>query len=498
MRILLINPPFQRLKGLRAVYFPLGLGYLAARLREAGFEVGIHNAEIPGEKLPGNEDVTLSLQQHHKYVEALEDSDHYVWGEMRDTLARFDPDVVGISVMTAKYGSALKVSSLCKCFKKDIRVIWGGPHPTIQAREVLKNNEVDFAVVGEGDETLSELCQSLRGNGRSFEEIRGLAFRKNGETIVNPPRPLISDLDTLLPPARDLCLHPELYSLESWGNLITSRGCPFECAFCSARSTWGRRVRLRSAENVVAEIRDICHRYKTREIWFWDDSFTVNRSNVLELCHKIVEQRLDISWGCTTRVDTVDDELLDMMRKSGCQMIEFGIESGSERMLKLMKKNITLNQVREAVSLVKKHGIDWKAFFMVGVPGETRIDIEQTKRLMEELDPRGIVLSVFTPYPGSELYDTAVKAGLVPAKPDWSRFSHQSPENCLVDGISREEFRATVSDLARLIDRHNHDLGKACRYLKVRFRFFLRHPRSFFGKAISYAGSRRVGRSKAF
>jgi anaerobic magnesium-protoporphyrin IX monomethyl ester cyclase len=171
-------------------------------------------------------------------------------------------------------------------------------------------------------------------------------------------------------------------------------------------------------------------------------------------------------------------------------MIEFGIESGSERILRLIKKNITLAQVRGATRLVQKHRMDWKAFFMVGFPEETKEDIEQTKQLIRELDPRGVVLSTFTPYPGNELYDTAAKLGLMPSDPDWSRFSHQSPENCFVSNISREEFQRIVTDLARLVDRHNHSPGKAFRYFRTRLSLYVRHPSVFLRKAISYGGSR--------
>lgn len=491
MRILLINPPFQRLMGVKSIYFPNGLGYLAAVLREEGFVVGIYNAENPYEKLSEASNIML-FQQYYKYIHALRDEGHYVWQEVKETLSSFKPDLVGITVMTAKYGSAIKVSSLCRGFNPSIKVIWGGPHPTIQPKEALQNISVDFVVRGEGEVTIVELCQALAKGDHNFSRIAGLSFKENGEATHNQARKLIENLDEIPLPAKDLSLYSGRYSKESMGGIITSRGCPFDCAFCGAQNIWERKVRFKSPEIVIKEIVEVCKRYKTKEFWFWDDSFTINRNRVFELCQKIIEKKLNILWGCTTRVDIVDDELLKKMKEAGCNMIEFGIESGSERILKLIKKNISLDQVREAVKLIRKHRIDWKAFFMVGFPDEMKEDIEKTKSLIKELDPRGVVLSIFTPYAGSELYDRTINLGLISSQPDWSQFSHQSPENHFVKNISKKEFQKIVTDLANTVDSHNYTLSKAIRYTRGRSFFYIRHPIIFFRKAFVYIRILRV------
>ena len=331
-----------------------------------------------------------------------------------------------------------------------------------------------------------ELCYALAKGDNKFSQIKNLSYKKDGEIVHTSMRDLISVLDELPPPAKDLSLYPELYSSANMGDMVTSRGCPFKCAFCGAHNIWGRKVRFMSAEKVINEITDICKKYNTKEFWFWDDTFTVNRRRTLELCQKLIDERLDISWGCTTRVDMVDDELLKRMKRAGCNMIEFGIETGSERMLKLIKKNVSLEQIMEAVRLVKGRKIDLKLFFMIGFPEETKEDIEQTKHLIRRLNARGVILSIFTPYPGSELYHRTVELGLLPQNPDWTQFSHQSPENYFMKYISKEEFQQIVIDMTDFIDRYNFGLLNAFRYFRTHFSDFVKNPRNFLIKGISY------------
>lgn len=485
MRILLINPPFNRLKGAKTTYFPLGLGYIAAILRKNGFEVGIYNAENCRENLSEISNVML-LKQHYKYIQSLNDESHYVWQEIRNTLLMFKPDMVGVSVMTNLYGTAIKVSVLSKEFNPNIKIVWGGPHPTIQSNEVLQNDFVNFVIRGEGELTLVELCHALVNGANTFSQIKGLSYKKNGEIVHNQPRELISNLDELPPPAKDLSLYPKLYSPAHMGDMITSRGCPFKCAFCSAQNIWGRKVRFISVEKTINEIRDVCEKYNTKDFFFWDDTFTVDRQRTLELCQKLIDERLNISWGCTTRVDAVDNELLKMMKRAGCNIIDFGIESGSERMLKLIKKNITLEQITKAVRLARRHKIDLRFFFMIGFPEETKEDIKQTKDLIRALNSRIIIFSIFTPHPGSELYNQVVESGLLPRNPDWSQFSHQSLENHFTKYINKDEFRQIVIDIANLIDRYNLGLLNACRSVWRYRSYYLKNPYVFLKKVISF------------
>ena len=458
MKVLLINPPFHRLKGFGHTYYPLGLGYLCAVANKLGIEARIYNAETPdiNEKLNHTENYNQKIKSHKKYTAALNDSEHYVWKEINDVISSYHPDVVGITVMTAKYASALKISKIVKSINGGhIKIVWGGAHPTICIKEVIEEPLVDFAVSGEGEETFEELLMELKGGEGNFGKIKGLAYKANGILQVNPVRELVQDLDRLSPPDRGNILYPERYFPNSFGNMITLRGCPFLCGYCSAKSIWSRKARYRSIDNVILEIRLIKERYGSGDFYFWDDSFTLNRDRVVAICNRLINESLNISWGCTTRVDLLDEEILLLMKKAGCDYISIGIESGSERILKIVEKNITVQQVKKAVEMIKMSKIPFEAFFMIGFPDETKEDIEKTFRLMKELDGGTVCFSIFTPYPGSAQFDAAKGYGLIPERINWSDYSHQSSENCFVKDISKEEFKEYVEEISQWVDTKN-------------------------------------------
>lgn len=476
MRMLLIYPPFQRLKGLRHVYFPIGLGYINAVLEKEGFYSRIYNAEVPREKWSEEVTIPIMLRQHHEYIEALNNPNNPVWKEVSSVINNFNPDVVGLSVMTCKYGSALKVSHLVKEFNPECLVVWGGPHPTIQPREILKEQVVDFVVQAEGEETIAELCQHIAAGEKDFTNIAGIHWKKEGKIIANRPRSLIENLDSLPFPARESLLFSEYYTPADLSNIMTGRGCPFDCDFCGAKTIWTRKVRSRSVNNIIDEIYYLKEQYHTGEVFFWDDSFTINRKKILELCEIMVKKKVDVSWTCTTRVDLLDDKMLHMMKKAGCKKISIGIETGSPRILELVNKKSTLDQAREAARLLRKNHIDWEAFLMIGFPDETEEDIQQTIAFARELKPTNLCMSIFTPYPGSRLFEVARKYGLISNMMDWSRFSHQSPENHFVMHMDRKKFQEYVREFSDFVFRYNHSFQSRFNKLINNFSFEIRHP----------------------
>lgn len=460
MKILLINPPFQRLKRIKAGSFPIGLGYLASVLREGGFECMIYNAELPSDEdgcLEYTDNLSL-MERHNKYIASLNDEDHRVWKEIDSTLHGFQPDLVGITVMTAKFGPAMKVSSLCKRYRKECFVAWGGPHPTVQWREVMANEDIDFLISGEGEETLVELCQAL-GNSKysSLDGIPGLSFKHNGRIIRNSSRELIKDLDVLPFPAREALMYPHRCPSTGLGAIVTTRGCPFRCAYCSAPVFWGRKIRYRSVGNVVDELKHVTSVYGIRDVSFWDDSFTANRQRTIELCRRMMEDDVNVSWECSTRVDLLDEELLRVMRRAGCRCIDVGIETGSSRMLKKIDKGISLSRVRNSIRLMENAGMAWRAFFMIGYPEETKDDIEHTYDLIKNIRPLKMWFSIFTPYPGTKLYEVSRSLNLIPENPDWSHYSHQSPENCFLKNMKKDEFDVYARRIGGFVDQYNND-----------------------------------------
>jgi radical SAM superfamily enzyme YgiQ (UPF0313 family) len=482
VRTLLVNPPFQRLKGINYVYVPLGLAYLAAALRDAGHEVAIYNAEV----MEADEPVTPQtghgafLQQHDRYLATLTDPTAPLWQRIDRVIDGFAPEVLGLSVMTAKVGAAAMLSRRFKERRPDGLVIWGGPHPAVALAD-CERHAVDCCVIGEGEVTMTLLLEALAAGPPTAERLRdiaGLAYRDGaGHLVPTVPRPPVPDLDSLPVPARDLHVGDPGYDPLALGAMITARGCPFHCGFCDTPAFWGRRARFRAPAAVLAEIEAIKQAHGTREFFFWDDTFTVNRKRVLEFTRALVEQETDIIWRCTSRCDQVDDEMLAWMQRSGCINIDVGVESGSERTLREMEKGETLGQILDGIQRIMSHGINVNAYFMMGFPEETEEDLQATLALIRDLPVPRVYLSVFTPYPGTRLYESAERLGLLgDGPPAWERFSHQSPDNCFVSRVEPAVFRRYVEEAARLVDQKNRRLGNLARQVLARRHYLLRHP----------------------
>ena len=462
IKVLFINPPFQRLKGMAQVYLPLGLGYLCSYLsRDRKINAMIYNAETPdlAEKTILHAKYQDMLNLHDKYVIALKDDGHYVWEEARRVIRDFRPDVVCVTVMTAKYGAALKISRIAKTANSGCRVVWGGQHATIDYERVLKEPLVDFVVRGEGEVTLKSLVDLIAAgkdaDQGSLSSIESLSYKIGSNAFHNPRRELIEDLDSLPFPARDKLLFKERYLPSSWGDIITLRGCPFRCGYCSAHNIWTRKTRYRALDNVMEEIKAVIEKNHTTEFNFCDDSFTLNRGRALELCALLKKLKPHITWWCTTRVDLLDDHLVKEMKAAGCTSVSIGVESGSPRMLDNIQKDITIEKVRNAAALLDKHKLKYEAYFLIGFPEETKEDVEETFGLMKRLKRGRVCFSIFTPYPGTEQYNIAKRHNLIPLNPDWSRFSHQSRENHFAKNLSREELDYYVETISTWVDDNN-------------------------------------------
>ena len=349
----------------------------------------------------------------------------------------------------------------------------------------MSKKDVDFAVRGEGENTMLQLCRALVDGESCLEEIDGLSFRNGNGPVHNRDRDLIRNLDDLPFPLRTDLVFPELFSIPDLGVVITSRGCPFECTFCSAKSMWTRKVRFRSAGNIIEELKQIIHGHHLKEFFFWDDSFTANRKRIMDLCRGIMDENLAISWGCTTRIDLIDDELLGLMKKAGCSQMDVGIESGSEPILKKIKKGINLKQVHRGLELINNNNIFPTAFFMIGFPEETDQDIQQTFHLMNSIDAT-LTFSVFTPYPGTELYQEMERNGMVSGIEDWSALSHQSPNNFFTRHMDRQRFAERVEEGSRIVDDHNSHFKYKIKYVRNHLGFYMKNPGSMIHKARKY------------
>ncbi len=380
MNILLIHPPSRTLQREELVVPPLGLAYLAASLERGGHRVKILDAFARG----------LSWSEFEAEVK----------GEMAD--------LIGIGGMTPTIDTTLRAVRLCRPHTRTLVV--GGPHVSVQKQEFFREcPEADFGIVGEGEGAFSALVRNLEA-GKDPWEVPGLV----GPEKANPPANFIEDLDSIPFPSRNL-LPNQAYRYALWPGkkittLITSRGCPYHCIFCD-KSTFGSKWRARSAQNVLEEIEHIVRDLKIKSIILYDDLFTLRKQRVIQICQGILDRGLEIEWKCEGRVDRVDEEMLRVMRKAGCTLIAYGVESGNQEGLDYLRKNTTLAQIRHAFELTHKAGIRPMAYFILGIPVETFEGGLRTIEFAKELNPEYAQFSILSPYQGTDLYAEAKTKG---------------------------------------------------------------------------------------
>ena len=302
---------------------------------------------------------------------------------------------------------------MAKQLRKDCSLlVVGGPLPTLDPSSYLE--VFDVVVLAEGEETMLALASSHERS-ESFSGVTGIAYRDNGEVHLNPPRKFVSNLDSLPFPARDLFdndAYKQFYARRfgySISPLISSRGCPFSCDFCS-RPVFGQSFRTRSAANIVDEVEEIV-RLGYDRVWFADDCFTLNRSQLLTVCGELIKRRLNVGWECLSRVDTMDTEVAARMRQAGCVRVFFGIESGTDAVLGLMQKQITVEQARKAVYNAKQAGLQVGAFFILGYPGENDETVLSTVRFASSLPLDYLSFTLPYPIPGTPLFERVKNNG---------------------------------------------------------------------------------------
>jgi len=412
MKILLIKPPLTLPKDFKGIarFFPaIGLGYIAASIEKNGYDVKILDAGI----------------EKWNKINEREDTIKYLgmsWKDITRKIKQENPDIVGISVLTVEAVNASFIAKAVKNANKNIKVVVGGPHVCVRPKQTISDPNIDFIVIGEGEITTVELIKALDKN-KTLKNIKGIWYKENGKIIKNEPRPLIQNLDMLPFPSWHL-MNMEKYfkatkyfqgsrSIPERGfSMITSRGCPFACVFCSIRLSMGRKFRARSPKNVVDEIEQLVKRYDVRYIGFEDDNLTFDRKRIKKICDLIIKKGLNkkIIWGTPNgvRADTLDENLLKKMKEAGCREITVSPESGSQWVVnKIIGKNLDLKTVEDAVIFCKKIGIECGCFFVIGLPGETIEQIEETVKFANKMRALGATpfCSIAWPYYGTKLYE---------------------------------------------------------------------------------------------
>lgn len=402
---------------------PLSISYIASYLIKNGFSVDIIDNDI--ENLSNN--------------------------EIENKIKKLNPICVGITVTTSSTTTTLEIAKIVKNVNPKIKVILGGIQPTTLPQLLLKNNEVDICVIGEGEITSLELLKAFKFNNKDISNIRGIAYKDGKQIKFTQPRDLIENLNELPFPAYDL-LPMQSYTLPASrrltdypiASIVTSRGCPYICQFCSHNTVFKNRVRFRSPENVVEEMKLLRRKFNVREFVFWDDSILLDKNRAKKIFNMIKEELPDIYFTCSSRVDHINEEVAKLMYDAGCRMILFGAESGSQKILDSIKKQTKLAQIEKAVEICKKNKIMSFCSFILGTPEETKETIEETRKFVLELDPDFAIFTIFTPLPGSYYFEEFLKKGLLKLENvDWNSYinllSSSPPANQIEFNLTKQE-----------------------------------------------------------
>ncbi|MHB8895198.1 MAG: B12-binding domain-containing radical SAM protein [Candidatus Geothermincolia bacterium] len=367
----------------------MGIGYLSSYLKREGHDVSLL-------------DLNISPATRQGIIERVK---------------AYRPDLVGVPIMCTGMDQVRDVVETVKR-GSDVPVVIGGAQASALPEHSLRFTGADYVVVGEGEVTTSELVSALGSTGE-VSGILGLGYSADGEFVLNAPRPLIEDLDSLPVPdwhlinPRNYRIAPVLSSAKAFpiAPVVTSRGCPFDCTFCAGKSIWGKTYRYRQSVAVVDEIEMLMQDYGVREIFMGDDNFNLKKSHAMEICEEIIRRRLNLSWACPNgvRVDSLKPDLLALMKRAGCHLLGLGIESGDQVVLDMAKKSLDLSIVPGVCKQIDDAGITAVGFFVLGLPGDTRESIEKTMKFSRDLPLKRAWFNILAPYPGSEIFEMYLK-----------------------------------------------------------------------------------------
>lgn len=406
--VVLISPPSRMINHYRP---PMALIYLAGYLQKMGMKVKI--IDVPMKDVIRNANFYDNIENELKAIEE----------KMVSEFQSIETKIVGITFYTPEYFEVFSLAKKFKEYNPDLKVIVGGIHPTFYPEEIFEEEScpIDFAIIGEGEITLYELSKAILEDRKNFFSIKGIAYidEINKQFIKTEVRPVEDDLDKISFPAYNLidmdyytnaspyairgCFLRSMY-------MLATRGCPSQCTFCVAKKLrqyngGGKSTRTRSAKKLMEEVIELRENYKIDSFYFIDDLFTINKQNVIEFCEGLKKNKIDILWGCSSKVSTLNEEIIKHMAEAGCIQIDFGVERGSNEALNIVKKGITVEKIEEIFGYCSKYKIRTFANFIVNIPGETKKDLVDILKFIKKLNPDIVSINIFTPYPGAEIYE---------------------------------------------------------------------------------------------
>lgn len=455
MDILLIDPPYMSLKGVSTdCGYHMGLTCLAAFLRSEGVDVGVVMGDLfqdfPHRKAWNVIDYREYARGQERYAEALANKDHVVWKRLAEVIAKNRPRAIGVSYLTPARHSVEKVAALAKEIDKDIKVIAGSSHPTCCPEEVMQNQDIDFSISGEGEIALLRLVKEMLCDRPDWQSVPGLHYRGDGGNIHHTQAPpAIQDLDRLPFPARELVLNCD-YARYRDHAISTARGCPYTCSFCADKELWRGKVRRRTIDNVIQELTLLMEHYRVSQVDFIDGTFTYDRVYLEDFCRKVISLDLGITWRCTARYDNLDEDLVKLMKKANCSALYFGMESGSNRILKATNKHMKAEDNIRVSNMVHDSGIFSVASILLGVPGETKEDLEATLKLMKTAKVDWFDVNSYVPLPGSALYESAEERD---RQVDWRKIAMKSYRNHFSGTMTHEEFNSYLDRVYEIANR---------------------------------------------
>ena len=379
-----------------ALYPPLGLASLASVLKQKNYQVKV---------------IDLSFDEKWEQIWSLTE----------------EGGIYGISFTSSLYNNAKRCLHIIRENDKNSKIVLGGPHASLLPEETLEDMGADIACIGEAEVTFPLVVETLQ-KGADLRSIKGIAFRdEDNKIVVNPEMEKIKDLDSFPFPDQSLFPYEKYFKEKGFRELsiITSRGCPGQCTFCqpTIEKMFGRKIRFSGSDYVVDQIRYLKEIFKLDFFVISDDTFITKKKRVLELCEKIVSEKINIFWRCQTRISLLDREIIRVMKRAGCFVIALGVESGSQDILDLLQKRIKVEQIKQAFRICHEEGMLTHAYLMIGSLGESRKTIEETISLLREIKPFTSNICVTTPYPGTYLYDTLKKENLLEDN-IWDKYDH--------------------------------------------------------------------------